>query len=173
MCKTKHRKKIVTWKVAALLFDVIFDPVLNSIFSFFLGNVLLPSMGLCDLNVDILDASSRFAKKYRFICEISPNIRYQYLLVIMWFLFIASITVSIFGLILTLLRHSYYFLCLARTTAKETIYRFISLRETEYLVFIKENNLILYGEILRKLKQTGQDLEGRIADGFEMSNSLL
>ena len=91
----------------------------------------------------------------------------------MWFLFIASITVSIFGLILTLLRHSYYFLCLARTTAKETIYRFISLRETEYLVFIKENNLILYGEILRKLKQTGQYLEGRIADGFEMSNSLL
>ena len=91
----------------------------------------------------------------------------------MWFLFIASITVSIFGLILTLLRHSYYFLGLARTTAKETIYRFISLRETEYLVFIKENNLILYGEILRKLKQTGQDLEGRIADGFEMSNSLL
>ena len=158
--------------MAALLFDVISDPELNSIFSFFLGNVLLPSMGLCDLNVDISDATSRFARKYRFICEISPNIRYQYLLIIMWFLFIASITVSIFGLILTLLRHSYYLLCLVRTTAKETIYRFISLRETEN-VFIKENNLSLYGEILRKLKQTRQDLEGRTGDGFEMSNSLL
>ena len=163
----------MTWNVAALLFDVISEPELNSIFSFFLGNVLLPSMGMCDLNVDVSDGLSRFAKKYKLICEISPNIQYQYLLIIMWFLFIASITVSIFGLILTLLRQSYYFLCLVRTTAKETIYRFISLRETEYLVFIKENNLSLYGEILRKLKQTRQDLEGRTGDGFEMSNSLL
>ena len=144
-----------------------------SVFSFFVGNMLLPSMGFCDINEASLDTRTTFANQNKFICEISTNILYQYVLIVLWFLFIISISISAFGLILNVLGHFYHLLCHARNTPKKTIYRYISLRETEYLVFIKKKNLVLYGEILRKLKQTRQDLQGKIGDGFETSNGFV
>lgn len=144
-----------------------------SILSCFVGNVLLPSMGFCDINEASLDTRTKFANQNKFICEISTNILYQYVLIVLWFLFIISISISVFGLILNVLGQFYHLLCHARSTPKKTIYRYISLRETEYLIFIKKKNLILYGEILRKLKQTRQDLQGKIGDGFETSNGFV
>lgn len=130
-------------------------------------------MGLCDIHEATADVSSSTENINKFICEISPNILYQYVLIILWFLFVISISMSILGLVSNIAEHMYRVACLGRATAKKTIYRYITLRETEYLTFIKKKNMVLYGDVLRKLKQQRADLQGKFMEGFETSNGFV
>ena len=52
------------------------------------GNYLLPSMGFCEIDEGSLDKRSSMFNHYRIVCEISTHILYQYVLVVLWFLFI-------------------------------------------------------------------------------------
>ena len=55
---------------------------------------------------------------------------------------------------------------------KARIGRVLTLRESEYLEFIKKKDMVMYGEVLRKLKQQRSDLQGKIAHNeFETSNN--
>ncbi|XP_057297140.1 innexin inx2-like isoform X2 [Hydractinia symbiolongicarpus] len=134
------------------------------------GNKLLPSMGLCDIHEATADVSSSTENINKFICEISPNILYQYVLIILWFLFVLSISMSILGLVSNIAEQVYR---LGSATSKKTIYRYITLRETEYLTFIRKKNMVLYGDVLRKLKQQRADLQGKFMEGFETSNGFV
>ena len=57
---------------------------------------------------------------------------------------------------------------------KKTISRILTLRESEYLDFIKKKDMVMYGDVLRKLKQQRSDLQGKIPhDDFENSNGFV
>lgn len=135
--------------------------------------MLLPSMGLCDIEEATSDIQTTFINQNTFICEISPNILYQYVLIVLWFLFVISIAISGLGFVYTISEYIYHLTCFGKASARKTIYRHITLRETEYLSFIKKKNMVLYGQILRKLKQQRSDLQGKFVDGFETSNGFL
>jgi len=138
----------------------------------YIGNALLPSMGYCEIEEASKDQLTSHHNSYRFLCEISTNILYQYVLIVLWFLFVTSICISILGLVSKVCEHLYH---LARfgSSPKRKIYRVITLREAEYLQFIKKKNMVVYGEVLRKLKQQRSDLQGKIVDGFETSHGYV
>ena len=139
----------------------------------FLGNHLLPTMGYCEVEEASKDQLTVHHNSYVFLCEISTNILYQYVMVVLWFLFIISITISILGFISALLGYLPNILCYNRNSPKKTISRVLTLRENEYLDFIKKKDMVMYGDVLRKLKQQRSDLQGKIVDNFETSNGFV
>ena len=130
-------------------------------------------MGYCEVEEASKDELTVHHNSYVFLCEISTNVLYQYVLVVLWFLFIISISISIIGLISALTEHLMHIICFGRSSPKKTITRVLTLRETEYLQFIKKKNMVMYGDVLRKLKQQRSDLQGKILDGFETSNGFV
>lgn len=124
------------------------------------GNVLLPSFGFCEIQEATMDIRTVFFNKNKFICEISPHILYQYVFVVLWFVIIASIVVSIIGIILNVGGHFIAMACFLRDgNPTKGINKILTLRECEYLTFIRRKNIPLYGEVLRKLLQSRADLK--------------
>lgn len=123
------------------------------------GNYLLPSMGFCDIDEGSLDKRASLFNHYRIVCEISTHILYQYVLVVLWFLFIASIMISIFGFFHSCLSNISLALncCMSFRRRKERnpLYRAcenMTVREIEYMRFIREKNLPLYKDILSQIE---------------------
>lgn len=116
------------------------------------GNVLLPSFGFCEIQEASMDIQHVFFNKNKFICEISPNILYQYVFVVLWFVVVTSIAISIAGVVINLAGHMVTVACFLREgSPAKKIYKMVSLRECEYLTFIRRKNIPLYGEVLSKL----------------------
>jgi len=137
------------------------------------GNKLLPSMGFCEIHEAHLDVRTAFHNQNKFICEISPNILYQYVLMVLWFMFVVSITISILGLVANLSAHIGTLLCFSpKSIAKKQMIKILTLREAEYLTYIRKKNLVIYGEVLRRLKQQRADMS-KITDTFETSNGFV
>ena len=64
------------------------------------GEKLFPTFGICDvLNIG-KDVKNELLNKHRFVCEITPNVLYQYVFIVLWVLFVVSIVVSSTGLIM-------------------------------------------------------------------------
>ena len=121
------------------------------------GNFLLPSMGFCDLDEGSLDKRTTLFNQYRIVCEISTHILYQYVLVVLWFLFIASISISTLGFLLSVVSNiSLALHCvILRRKEKFPLYRaceHMTVREIEYMTFIREKNLALYKDILYQME---------------------
>ena len=122
------------------------------------GNHLLPPMGFCEIVEGSKDIRTTFVNENKFICEISPNVLYQYVLVVLWFLFIISIIVSIIGLILYISFHirNYMRCCKISRLPKnefDIVTHDLTLRELEYLRFMRKKNLNAYGDVIRMLHQ--------------------
>ena len=110
-------------------------------------------MGYCDIHEASLETRVTFHNENRFICEISPHILYQYVLMVLWFFFIASIVVSVLGLLSLVFNHACHMLPLRRNSTKQKILNVLTLREIEYLDIIKKRNMVKYGDVLRKLNE--------------------
>ena len=140
------------------------------------GNKLLPSMGYCLIAEAHLDKRQSHHNEFKFVCEISPNILYQYVLMVLWFMFIISIGVSILGLVANVTGHMSTLLCFSSAWAKRLpktqMVKVMTLREAEYLTYIRKKNLVVYGEVLRKLKQQRADMR-KISEGFETANGFV
>ena len=119
----------------------------------FLGNILLPPMGFCEIHESTKDLRQTVINHNKFVCEISPNILYQYVLIILWFLIVFSIIVSISGLLINLVGHivTVTFFLRHDNPARE-IYKILTFRECEYLEMIRRSNLPAFGQIVRKLQ---------------------
>ena len=135
-------------------------------------------MGFCDIQEASYDRLTTYHNQNRVLCEISPNILYQYVLMVLWFFFVASISVSICGLVSYIGGHLYRVIFFSKASPKGTLYKFLSLREIEYLQFIKKKNMVVYGDVLRKLKQhrfnTHDAGGGGVVDSdYEASNKLV
>merc|ERR1711962_38439 len=75
-----------------------------------------------------------------------------------------GISISILGLSTYVSNHVYRMLQFGRASPKKTVYRHLTLREIEYLQFIKKKDLVTYGDVLRKLKIQRCDSHGKIRD---------
>jgi len=124
------------------------------------GNILLPSFGFCEIQEASMDVRNVFFNKSKFICEISPNILYQYVLIVLWFIMIISVIISVIGFLLHLSSLFEVIGCFCHDTGSvQRIYKVLTLRECEYLTFIRRKNMPLYGEVLRHLCKARHDMK--------------
>ena len=128
------------------------------------GEILLPTFGICEVFEIRRDATTTREDHHRFVCEISQNILYQYVLLVLWFLFIIGMTLSILGFILKIIDHALTATCLfAMASQARRVYQVLNLRECEYLEFVRRNNMPVYGQLIRKLKE---DTLGRYVTAY-------
>lgn len=119
------------------------------------GNQLLPPFGYCEMYESARDVKHTLANKHKFVCELSQNILYQYVLVVLWFAIVFGIVISSVGLVLLIIHYAIGMFGIkfyGRTNRK--IFKSLSFREIEYLEFIQRKNVVLYQEILEKLRET-------------------
>jgi len=128
------------------------------------GNHLLPTFGLCEVveaSVDLIVAKSNV---HRFLCEISMHVLYQYVLITMWFLVVIGITISCVGLVKKLFDHIWVTTCFL-TQGSKVAYKKLSLREVEYLEYIRRKNLAMYRDVVQKI---GERLHDDSINGYPM-----
>ena len=118
------------------------------------GYALLPAMGFCEIHEASRDNRNTYVNNHRFICEISPHLLYQYVMLVFWVLLVFGIGISLAGLLITLFGYFINFICfMNKETSIRTSYRIITFREIDYLEYIRRKNLPLYSEVLFKLKE--------------------
>jgi len=117
------------------------------------GNLLLPPFGYCEVYESARDVKTTLGNKHKFVCELSQNVLYQYALIVVWFALIFGIVISIIGLILLIVHYAIgIFGIKTRTPGSKKLFKALSFRELEYLEFIRKKNVILYGEVLERLR---------------------
>jgi len=120
------------------------------------GEILLPTFALCDVFEYASDVKYQKVNEHRFVCEISQNVLYHYVLMILWFAFIVGMIVSCLGFLIFLMDHVITAMCLwaAMGVGNQTkrVYHILTLRECEYLEFIRRKNMLVYGHVIRALK---------------------
>ncbi|XP_057309797.1 innexin inx3-like [Hydractinia symbiolongicarpus] len=116
------------------------------------GEKILPNFGLCDIMEYGQDNIYHLTNDARLICEISPNVLYQYVLGVLWIMLILGMVVSIVGIISTV------FAYILRSTrfpindaSHKRVISSLSLRQQEYLDFIRKKNFACYGKLIRIL----------------------
>ena len=100
---------------------------------------------------------------HKFVCEVSQNVMYQYILLVIWLFMVTGICISTASFIHLLSQYvrAVFWMhhpsnCHESMSGK--IHSLLTLREIEYLEMIKTINLALYGEILRELTKARPDL---------------
>ena len=129
------------------------------------GNVLLPPVGFCDIHEASRDVRNTHINKHKFICEISPHILYQYVMLVFWFLLVVGIVICICGLLSALFGHFMTILCFLNSQEPaRKMYSVLTFREIDYLEYIRRKNMPIYGELLKKLK------DSRLRETYEKKN---
>lgn len=125
------------------------------------GEVLLPTFGFCEVLELGKDIKHTLFNSHKFVCEISQNVLYQYVLIVLWFLFIFGMVISCIGFITQLVDHLITITCfLSQGSQAKRVYQSLTLRECEYLEFIRKKNMPVYGKLIRKLKEERLDRYG-------------
>ena len=144
------------------------------------GNILLPAMGFCEITEGSTDVRSSYANQNKFICEISPNVLYQYVLLVLWFLFVISIVISNLGVCLLVGTHMWtsiqcYMFRSRNVKSVYTVCKNMTLREIDYTKFIQAKNLPLYGDVIRTLQErsTKKELAYDMEEEMRCKNSPL
>ena len=116
------------------------------------GNKMLPTFGYCDVHELAMDGEFATDNKNKVLCEISSNILYQYVLMVIWFVLVLSIIASVVGVLVYISTLMINAFCLVRREkTSKFIYRFLTFRECEYLEFIRQKNLALFGNVVREI----------------------
>ena len=117
------------------------------------GNLLLPSFGFCEIFEASVSETFKYENKSRFICEISLNIMYQYIFVILWFFMLTGIFISVCGVAQNIAAHIITVMFFTRDEAQtpRSLFNVVSLRECEYLSVIRRHNNQLYRDVLERL----------------------
>uniref|UniRef100_A0A7M5WUJ7 Innexin n=2 Tax=Clytia hemisphaerica TaxID=252671 RepID=A0A7M5WUJ7_9CNID len=129
------------------------------------GDYFLPSVGLCNIHEMLKNERATYTDEHKVICEISQNIRYQYIFIILWFFFLVGVITSILGLLHTLFTISkslfwvYYPKFFPKKSLSDRVHSQLTLREMEYLDKIRSVDLTMYGEILRELTRFKPDIQ--------------
>jgi len=122
------------------------------------GEVMLPTFGFCEVLELGKDIKHTLFNSHKFVCEISQNVLYQYVLIVLWFLFILGMVISCIGFITQLVDHLITITCfLSQGSQAKRVYQSLTLRECEYLEFIRKKNMTVYGKLIRKLKEERLD----------------
>ena len=150
------------------------------------GEVLLPTFGICDVLDLGKDVKHTILNRHRLVCEIPQNVLYQYVLMLLWFLYIFGMLVSSIGLVMKIVDHIITADCfLSQGSQAKKVYQSLTLREREYLEYIRKKNMTIYGNLIRKLKEerldsyghgydeTGHDVTDHIKSPYDQSRQLL
>ncbi|XP_057305804.1 uncharacterized protein LOC130644282 [Hydractinia symbiolongicarpus] len=118
------------------------------------GHHLLPGFGLCELTSVAADNLQAVVNVHTYVCELTQHILYQYILIVMWYIFILGIVISIVGFL------KYFFdLFMASSTSDvegedlKVLFRNLTSREKEYMKFVRRKSMPIFGELLQKLKE--------------------
>ena len=117
------------------------------------GNVLLPPMGFCDIHEATRDVRNTHVNTHKFICEISGHILYQYVMLLFWFLLVIGIVLSSFGLLLHLFSYFISAIRLKKHDDSHHMYKILTLREIDYLDYIRQRSTPLYRSVVKRLKE--------------------
>ena len=132
------------------------------------GEILLPTFGICDVLEIGKDVKIELLNKHTFVCEISQNVLYQYVLILLWFLYVLGMVISSVGLIMQVVDHLITMACfLSQGSQAKKVYQSLTLRECEYLEYVRKKNMPVYGKLIRKLKEERLDSYGT---GYEGQN---
>lgn len=127
---------------------------------------LLPTFGLCEVLQLGKDIKHSLYNSHRFVCEISQNVLYQYVLALLWFLFIIGMVVSVLGLLMLIGEHvaMQAITVTSYDDADHTkkVYAALSLRECQYLECIRKKDIIVFTNVIRKLKEDRLHLDGNV-----------
>lgn len=115
------------------------------------GNRMLPTFGMCDITDSRLDNTNDYANKVKVICEVSTHILYHYVFLFLWFVLFVSLIISCFGVILYILGHLKNMKYSRKKNSPQIIYKQLTMRECEYLEFIRRRDLTMYGAVVKKL----------------------
>lgn len=125
------------------------------------GDVLLPSFAFCEVYEMAQDIKNTYLNKNRFVCEMSQHILYQYVLLLVWWAMVFGMFISILGLIIVFLEYAFTF-----STIKKMIPGYsalnITVRECEYLAYIKRKNIPLFGRVLKEMKINRNPAPGNV-----------
>jgi len=135
---------------------------------------LLPTFGLCEVLELGKDVKHNLFNSHRFVCEISQNVLYQYVLALLWFCFILGMVVSVLGLLILLGEHvtMHAFAVTAYDDGDQTkkVYAALTLRECQYLECIRKKDIIMFTNVIRKLKEERLHLDGNVYLSNNMSS---
>lgn len=118
------------------------------------GEMLLPTFGICEVLELGIDVKHKLLNKHRFVCEISPNVLHQYVLILLWFFYIFGMLVSCVGFVIQIL--GYRFTTsgfLTQGSEAKKVYQSLTLRECEYLEYVRTKSIPVYNELIRKLNE--------------------
>ncbi|XP_066929704.1 innexin inx2-like [Clytia hemisphaerica] len=114
------------------------------------ANELLPPFGYCEIWSSAKDIRDTHANRHKVICEISQHVLYQYTFILLWLLIVIGILVSAIGLIVSFFK--VFSACMGMrqiglTPESKKIFRNLTARQWDYLVFLKQQNIGVYGEV--------------------------
>jgi len=136
------------------------------------GEALLPTFGFCDVLEEGLDIKHTFINEHKFVCEISQHVLYQYVMMALWFLIVIGIVVSVYGLVTLLIQYAVWEVSFGSGEKKaKLVFKNLTIRQGEYLMFIRKKNEMLYGKVLGELYEKFTEPKKVSSDpGFEKDN---
>jgi len=132
------------------------------------GHEVLPPFGYCEIFSSSSDVIKDNVNKHKFVCEMSQNVLTQYALIILWFTLIFGIVISVLGLVILLVDHLITLIFMAKHgNMARRIYGRLTMRECEYLEFIRKRDIPFYADVLQRLKEVrlGCRLESGLKSG--------
>jgi hypothetical protein len=116
------------------------------------GELLLPTFGYCDVLEEWVDIKHSVVNEHKLLCEISQHILYQYVLMALWFLIVLGIALSVYGLVSLLITYGVWEIEFDKgEQMSKKVHKHITIRQGEYLMFIRRKNELVYGAILDNL----------------------
>jgi len=139
------------------------------------GSKFLPGFGICEVQESARDMVMVVTNKYRLVCEMSQHVVYQYTLVVLWFMLVCGIVVSILGFVYHIFDHFFHF-CRNRGSDVLALYKKLTVRERQYLEYIRRKNMTHYGDLVRAIirernieENDKADLSSSSDDGMNIS----
>lgn len=130
------------------------------------GHGLLPGFGICEVANAAEDRIHSHVNKHVYICELSQHVLYQYILIVLWYMLIFGIVISILGLIKHIFSQVTSICCLTiEGEDAQRVYPQLSMRERQYLDYIRRRNLPVFGEMLQRL-MTAKGMRDRSVSNF-------
>lgn len=117
------------------------------------GNMMLPTFGMCELVNSRLSKTRSISDRVIVVCEISTNVLYQYVFLVLWFVLVISICISSLGVLVYLISHFHVAFFIRNEKSSKYVYKLLTYRECEYLEFIRRRDLAMYGVIVNKLRE--------------------
>ena len=116
------------------------------------SELLLPTFGYCDVLEEWVDIKHSVVNEHKLLCEISQHILYQYVLMALWYLIILGIALSVYGLVALLITYGAWEVEFDKgEEMSKEVHKYITIRQGEYLMFIRRKNKLVYGDVLKEL----------------------